>query len=484
MYVALAQGYTIRNDQECSYLIAINRMPDTADIELGGLAIPSFMGWIISNLGSQPYDENVDAISKMTGISTSSIKSFLDQLIENPESRSIKINDNIMIVFPPNLLRKFDSPTPSKHFDIPDFDWQKDYSYARPTAPFSVNLMVTTKCTTDCKYCYANRGLQSLLTTDEMIDFVKHLKEIGVVNLNLTGGDIFALDGWERLLKAVVEVGYNPFLSTKTPLSAEKVKYLKEIGCTEMQFSIDSCKPEVLHEHTNADMGYISRVREMFDACTEYGIQVDARTVLTSLNSDLPSIKKLYSFLTEFASVKEWTLTPAFFSEYKEQNYKYLEPDNRDLEAIFPFLASNDLKIRIGFNRFDDKGYRLKRCKTVEDFVKQNTICLANSTVISILANGKCSVCEMLYEHEEFILGDIRKEPLEKLWNSPKALYLYNPPQEDVNADSPCSKCKVYSSCKQSMGKRVCYMDIVKTGVLHDGPDPRCPEAPDTDKIL
>ena len=62
MYVALAQGYTIRNDQECSYLIAINRMPDTADIELGGLAIPSFMGWIISNLGSQPYDENVDAI--------------------------------------------------------------------------------------------------------------------------------------------------------------------------------------------------------------------------------------------------------------------------------------------------------------------------------------------------------------------------------------------------------------------------------------
>ena len=90
----------------------------------------------------------------------------------------------------------------------------------------------------------------------------------------------------------------------------------------------------------------------------------------------------------------------------------------------------------------------------------------------------------MLYEHEEFVLGDIRTQPIEELWNSPKALYLYSPPQEDVSLLSPCRKCKVYDSCKQSMGKRVCYMDIMKSGVSHDGPDPRGPEAPDTDKIL
>lgn len=484
MYIALAPGYIIRNDRECSYAVKIDRIPNTADIDLGGLAIPSFMGWIISNLGEIPYEENLKVISSKTGLPVSAIKNFLDQLIENPESKAIKVDANTIIKFPPYFLWRYESPTPSKHFDVPEFDWQKDYEFARPSAPFSVNLMVTTKCTTDCKYCYANRGLQSLLTTDEMIECVKHLKEIGVVNLSLTGGDIFAHEGWEHLLESVVECGYNPFLSTKTPIQATDIQFLKNIGCTNLQFSLDSCKPEVLHELVNADDGYLSRVREMFNACSEYGIKISVRTVLTSLNCDLPSIQDLYAFLTEFESVNEWSLTPAFFSEYKQQNYKYLEPDNKDFEALYPYLTSPDRQLRIILSRLDDEGYKLKRCDTVENFVNHNTICLANSTVISILANGKCSVCEMLYEHEEFILGDIRKEPLEKLWNSPKALYLFNPPQEEVSSESPCGKCKVYSSCKQSMGKRVCYMDIMKNGLQHDGPDPRCPEAPETDKIL
>lgn len=484
MYISLAPGYTIRNDRDCSYVVKIARVPNTAEISLGGLAIPSFMGWIISNLGNQPYDENLKTISLQTGISIGAIQSFVDQLIENPNPKSIKISNDTAVIFPPNFLKKFESPTPSKHFEIEDFDWRKDYINGRPSAPFSVNLMVTTKCTTDCKYCYANRGLQSLLTTDEMIEFVKHLKEIGVVNLTLTGGDVFAHDGWKRLLNEVVECGYNPFLSTKTPISADDVRFLKEIGCTEIQFSIDSCNADVLHDLINVDKDYLKRVSTMFEACTECGIFVSARTVLTSLNSNLASVKNLYTFLRGFQCVIEWSLTPAFFSEYKQQNYKYLEPNNRDLEEIYPFLTSENIEIRVVISKLDDKGYTLKRCDTVEDFVTQNTICVANSTVISILANGKCSVCEMLYEHEEFILGDIRKEPLEKLWNSPKALYLFNPPQEEVSSESPCGKCKVYSSCKQSMGKRVCYMDIMKNGLQHDGPDPRCPEAPETDKIL
>ncbi len=484
MYVSLASGYTIRNDRDCSYVVKIERIPDTADINLGGLAIPSFLGYVISNLGHLPYEENLQKISELTGISAKFISKFLNQLIENPEPRKIKINEQVSIIFPPNFLRKYDIPTPSKHYDVADFNWKNDYIYARPSVPFSVNLMVTTKCTTDCKYCYANRGLKSLLTTDEMIDLVNHLKEIGVVNLSLTGGDIFAHEGWERLLRAIVELGYNPFLSTKTPLAREEVRILKDLGCTEFQFSIDSSIPKVLHELINADMDYIARVRKMFNACIEYGLQVNARTVLTSLNSDLPSIIQLHEFLREFECVQEWSLTPAFFSEYKTQNYKYLKPDNQEFEILYDYLKAADSKLKITVNRLDENGYSLKRCDTVENFVRQNTICLANCTVISVLANGKCSICEMLYEHEEFILGDIRTQPIEELWNSPKALYLYSPPQEDVSLLSPCRKCKVYDSCKQSMGKRVCYMDIMKSGVSHDGPDPRCPEAPDTDKIL
>ena len=484
MYVSVSSGLAIRNDHYCSYLVRIDRVPDNPPLNKGVLVIPSFMGLIFSLLGTIPYDDNIKLIHDKTGLSEKAIRSFLDQLIENPESQSINIGSGITIVFPPFMLRKYDSPHHPHTFQVPDFNWKHEFNIHRPSIPLSVNLMVTTKCTTDCQYCYANRGLKSLLTTDELIRIVKDLKRKGVVNLSLTGGDIFALKGWQRLIDEVMKIGYNPFLSTKTPLPESDISLLRNLGCTELQFSLDSCDPTVLKELIHADDDYLIRFTEMMDACCKYGIKVLTRTVLTSLNSDLDDIKKLYGFFTKFPCITEWSLTPAFLSEYKEENYLKLEPRNEDLEKLYPFLTSSDLKITVVLNRLDEQGYKLQRCDTVEDFVTHNTICVANSTVISILANGQCSVCEMLYVHPEFILGDIRTDSIDNIWNSQKALDLYVAHQLQTDAKSPCHTCKVFSECKQSFGKRVCYMDIMKSGLPIDGPDPRCPKSPETDKIL
>lgn len=100
------------------------------------------------------------------------------------------------------------------------------------------------------------------------------------------------------------------------------------------------------------------------------------------------------------------------------------------------------------------------------------------------MANGKCSVCEMLYDHEQYILGDIRKDDIYSIWNSEKALELYSPKQENVNPESSCRECKVFTECKKSFGKRICYLDITKTGGDKDDPDPRCPLSNKTERIL
>lgn len=484
MYVALAPGYAIRNDGKCSYIIKIDRVPDTAPLNMGVVIIPPFMGYILSHLGLEEYDDNIRSIATETGLSEKAIRHFVDQLIENTESKCINIDSNTAVIFPPNMLRKYYEPHMPIVHQTDDFKWHNQFCMQRPSAPLSVNLMVTTKCTTDCQYCYANRGLQSVLSTAELIDIVKDLKKIGVVNLSLTGGDIFALNGWQELLKEVQQLGYNPFLSTKTPLSESEIIFLKSIGCTEFQFSLDSCYPNILQELIHADSEYLSRVSYMLKACDRHGMKVLSRTVLTKLNSGLEAIKDLYNFLTKYSCVTEWSLTPAFFSEYKEENYTRLEPDNQDLESLYPFLSSEKPNLKITLNKLDDKGYQLKRCATVEDFVTKNVICLANSTVVSILANGKCSVCEMLYEHPEFILGDIRTDSMHSIWNSSKALNLYSPPQQQIDRNSPCHSCKVFEACKQSFGKRVCYMDIKKSGFNMDNPDPRCPKAPETNRIL
>ncbi|QCD37251.1 SPASM domain-containing protein (plasmid) [Muribaculum gordoncarteri] len=78
----------------------------------------------------------------------------------------------------------------------------------------------------------------------------------------------------------------------------------------------------------------------------------------------------------------------------------------------------------------------------------RNQICLANTTSLSILANGLCSICEMLYDHPEYILGSVRKASISEIWNSEKALNLYSPQQENIESDSPCKTCEVFSKCK------------------------------------
>lgn len=116
----------------------------------------------------------------------------------------------------------------------------------RPNIPLSANLMVTTKCSTDCLYCYANRQLRPTLKTEKLLDLIRELYEQGTINVTLTGGDIFAHQDWPVVLERVRQYGYKPFLSTKTPLDYNQIKYLRELGYEEIQFSLDSTDSEAL----------------------------------------------------------------------------------------------------------------------------------------------------------------------------------------------------------------------------------------------
>lgn len=127
---------------------------------------------------------------------------------------------------------------------------------------------------------------------------------------------------------------------------------------------------------------------------------------------------------------------------------------------------------------------RAEPASTVSEFVCRNQICLANTTSLSILANGLCSICEMLYDHPEYILGSVRKASISEIWNSEKALNLYSPQQENIESDSPCKTCEVFSKCKTTFGKRICYLDITKVGGNQEDPDPRCPLSKKTKYIL
>ena len=67
---------------------------------------------------------------------------------------------------------------------------------------------------------------------------------------------------------------------------------------------------------------------------------------------------------------------------------------------------------------------------------------------------------------------------LNKIQTSEQAMSLWKRKQECINANSPCSSCKIFDKCFAASNR--CYADIMKAyGTENfDFPDPRCYWAP------
>ena len=484
MYISLSPTYAVRNEESASYLIRVDRIINNRRNDFSAFCIPPFIGYILAHIGDSEYNCALNKISKAINVSTTAIDRFVGQLVDNSENKEFHIDEHRSIVLPKCLLTKSKGKQAVNVYEENTFAGTENYSIKRPSAPLSANLMVTTRCTTDCAYCYADRKISPVMSTDRILSLIDELHSIGTVNLTLTGGDVFACPDWQRILERVRNRGYKPFLSTKTPISRDKIEFLKDLGYEEIQFSLDSDDAFVLKRLINAKDGYLDKARTFLKDCTEIGLNVLVRSVLTRLNVSADKIESLYGFLSSFGCIKEWIMTPAFFSPYKSKEYADLSVCNDDFIHVYEFSRREGLAFPVGLNKITAKGYELKKQENVEEYVCRNQICMANTIGISILANGNCSVCEMLYDNPEYLLGNVVRSSVKEIWNSKKALDLYNIGKEDFPQDSPCGNCQVFDKCRKGFGKRVCYLDIAKCGHSRHYPDPRCPRAEKIEIVL
>lgn len=492
MKISLNSQYAIRNELNCSYIVNIsttidNRVDKNYDVTL----IPPFIGFILSKFVGDNYVETIEKIAKELSISIQAVRNFTDRLVENDTMKLINWQNDIFY-FPVHLLVQGENKANVRcHKSFNPFD---EFLPHRPYIPFNVNMMVTTKCKTDCIYCYADRNKSDDLSIDKILHTIDEAYDLGVVNFTITGGDVFANKHWRSILKRLKEYGYHPFISTKVPLNEEDIKYLLSIGIKEIQFSLDTLDQVQLKNILRVSSNYKREVESMLMLCDKYELNLNIRTVLTRYNSTIESTNNLFTELQKYKVVKSWILTPAFYSAYKEHFENYSIDENR-LEDILSFLKRQRANFFIYSNNVKTRIEQLTNYADSDDFVRKNKICNANTYSLSIISNGRVSICEMLYENPIFLIGNIKDKKLTEVWNSKRALELYrgiiypNDKSENLGADIPdtsCTNCKSFGKCKDGFEKRICYVDIVNTygvGKYHY-PDPRCSSAENVNRNL
>lgn len=453
---------------------------DPHSINLIHPIVAQFLSFFSNNEAS--YEQTLLNISKYFHLSIEEIEDIIRPMIENdtPLTKEIQGNKTFLprklLVTMPKVMRK-ETYKPQDFVINGDLDLKTNRLYI----PLHAVLELTMQCHTDCVYCYADRRLKKnvFLATNIAVDFIKNAKALGFTDIEINGGEVLLHPGIKKILETLVECGYNSLISTKMPIDEVTVKYLKRIGITRLQISVDSLNDVIAKQMIHKSDVYIQRLIKTMELLDLYEFHWHVNTVLTKINCDLSNIKNLIDFLQKYHHLESVKLSPMGFPMYKEYHtFDKLHASSEQLLTIKEYsktLNSDKYKYKLIVSEEDKELDYL--CKKWDTF-NERPSCTANRKAFNVLPDGQVTICEELYWNPSFIIGDISHNDIMEIWNSPKAKELFFISEKKISKESVCHDCFQLTKCRHYKG--VCWkMVIMAYGDNHwDFPDPRCPNAP------
>jgi len=458
-----------------------NKWDENENITTGfSWKIHPYIAYIFSFFdGKENLENTIKKIVEVSELELDYLYSIFLKFIENEEVIYIDmINHNNTI--PKNFLIKKEQNVECNNIidrnDIIPILKDVDLTSMRNFIPNSMTIMVTNTCVTDCVYCYADttHKIKNHLTLNRIEEIITEAYSLGMNDVEIGGGDIFCYKYWKELLPILRKYNYSPYISTKFPLTEEIVDGLKANKVKGIQLSLDSVDNKEIQKMLNVDSHYLEKVKKGINLLNEAQIEITVKPAITKFNDSEISVKKLLEYLSSIKMVKYINIAPASYSGYKPFVFSStIEKIDKIREIAKDFENKTNIRTNVqGGNIYYDQEKRMER-------LKNSSICSGNLSSFYVLADGKVTLCEQLYWHPFFILGDLSTQSIMEVWNGEKALSLWNIKQEEIQESSPCKTCSAFEACRR--GKGTCWrMAIVAYGDdKYDYPGPDCPLAPD-----
>jgi len=444
--------------------------------------------------GRLKLSDTIKHISIETGLPEDRIINFLKPFFNNTEILSIKysfeknVDPNKWFAIPRRFIIENSEDTPrsdlhsKEEFYIRKELW--NFETFRLSRPINLTLMLNNKCVTDCVYCYANKDyeVENPLSTEKILLLIKEANDLGALTFGINGGEIMLHKDWYIIVREILKYGFLPYISTKVPLTEKQIVQLKELGIKRIQISIDAWDAKILSNVLGVKENYYEKIKETLRLLELYGIEVAIKSVITKFNEELNELETLLTNLVNLSNIVSISVAPGENSLYKRgekdfTNYRTtIEKWNKISEFVSTFAKNYIVPIYtqgcitkdIVFNSVENKAMAFGK----------RSLCSGNVVSLYILPDGKVTICEELYWDPKFILGDVTKQSIMEIWNSPQAQGLYKLSQSDFRPQSACKYCPEFSLCRSTLG--VCWKFIYMAyGKDHwDLPDPRCPLAP------
>ena len=308
----------------------------------------------------------------------------------------------------------------------------------------TVTIRVTKACNLRCLQCYSVSGekLKDELSFEEIKNIIDQSKKLGAVRIFFTGGEPFIRPDILKILKYADDNNFAIYISTNgTLLNKNIVKSLNSLKhLRTLQISIDGL--EKIHDTIRSIKGTFNKAITSTKLIKKEFKNKDTKItfILTLMEKNKNEIGEVFKLAIALGT-DVFALVPLY-------------PVKRSNEA-------KDVSVKEKYKIFQElcKIYQEKKSKTKLGLLVPPAlipkplqeieygcgyVCTFPS-MIGVDANGDVAPCDGLFNYKNFILGNIRKDSLEKLWNHHLMKKLRKIKPNDLKG--VCRKCQHLSFC-------------------------------------
>ncbi len=482
----LNPDYYFKNDVHRMILYSTNRVQPYSAKGWVSYVHPVQAQILFSFVKPYPMSWHYEDLKSKFHLSPAQVDKMIGQYIENEEAVYTEFG-NTRISFPKNVLLPYEkvkiaylgNRNEGVNFSCRELNLEAGRLLK---GPHSMTLMLTSRCMTNCRYCYADRKTSyKPLSTEEIFRIIDEAWAMDMSHIDIIGGEVFCHRDWAKIIKKLVDCELMPsYISTKVPLAESQIKALKETGYDNVvQISLDSLDDKVLAQIIGSKSGYVEQMKKTIGLLEKYGFQIQIDTILTKYNCNTQTMSDLFVYIGTLRNLSYWEIRVPELSLYTPDSFVSVKADRTSIENLRSFVQEQIMPkacftLFLSDNALDYSVYKGGR----DEKCFKGGACGALLSSMFVLPDGKVSICELMYWNPQFLIGDLRQQSISEVWNSSKALSIYNHTL-GARKESRCSSCKVLDFCQEN--KRKCVVKVIQAYGRDnwDYPDPRCEFAPE-----
>lgn len=283
--------------------------------------------------------------------------------------------------------------------------------------PISATLELLDMCNLKCEHCYLPEHTSPGLSTQQAKDILDDMRRAGVLNVTLTGGEIFVRKDIFEIIEYARNLNMRVILLTNaTLLDEEKIIKLKDLYVAEVStsmFSMDAKR----HESITGVKGSLDMLMKNLKLLKKHGIKVQVKTPLMEKNKfDYKEIKQ-YCEENHF----DYRFSARIFSKNDgDESPKNMKVSFSDLNQIICDYDENEGK----------------------ELFSTEVTCGALRYSLSVDSKGNVFPCNSY----PVCVGNVFKTSIIDIWNSEEYRKIRNIKQSDLEN---CVKCNLQEYCKR-----------------------------------